>query len=409
MNTVVLKFGGTSVGSIDRIKKVCKIISSYKKKKNKVVVISSAMSGVTNELVNKSKLISNNFDKAEYDTLLSTGEQVSCALIAGRLNHIGFKSRSWLSWQIPIITEGPYSAARINNVVSKELQGYLKSGGIPVITGFQGINNNYRLTTIGRSGSDATAIMLAKFIKADECIIYTDVDGVYTTDPRQYKNAKKIKKIFYDEMLEMASLGSKVMQPTSVQDAKLNKIDIKVKSSFVSKPGTLITNSSKAFSDQIITGIDASSKNISIAKLHAKKNKLKINYICSSPEKLKIQKKFDVILNMEIVEHVEDINFFINSCSKLLKKNGIMFVATLNKTLKSYMFAIVVAEYVLRWLPIGTHDWEKFVRPEDLKKILSKNNLKLEKLDGMNFNIIKDEWSVSSDTSINYIVKSVKL
>ena len=191
MKTVVLKFGGTSVGSIDRIKKVCKIIASYKKKKNKVVVISSAMSGVTNDLVNKSKLISNNFDKAEYDTLLSTGEQVSCALIAGRLNHIGFKSRSWLSWQIPIITEGPYSAARINNVVSKELQSYLKSGGIPVITGFQGINNNYRLTTIGRSGSDATAIMLAKFIKADECIIYTDVDGVYTTDPNSVRNAKK--------------------------------------------------------------------------------------------------------------------------------------------------------------------------------------------------------------------------
>ena len=158
-----------------------------------------------------------------------------------------------------------------------------------------------------------------------------------------------------------------------------------------------------------VTGIDASSKNIGIAKLHAKKNKLKINYLCSSPEKLKTQKKFDVILNMEIVEHVEDINFFINSCSKLLKKNGLMFVATLNKTLKSYIFAIIGAEYVLRWLPIGTHDWEKFVRPEDLKKILSKNNLKLEKLDGMNFNIIKDEWSVSSDTSINYIVKSIKL
>ena len=158
-----------------------------------------------------------------------------------------------------------------------------------------------------------------------------------------------------------------------------------------------------------VTGIDASSKNINIAKLHAKKNKLKINYLCSSPEKLKIQKKFDVILNMEIVEHVEDINFFINSCSKLLKKNGLMFVATLNKTLKSYLFAIIGAEYVLRWLPIGTHDWEKFVKPEDLKKILNKNNLKLVKLDGMNFNIISDEWSVSSDTSINYIVKSIKL
>ena len=255
MKTVVLKFGGTSVGSIDRIKKVCKIIASFKKKKNKVIVVSSAMGGVTNDLVNKSKLISNNFDQAEYDALVSTGEQVSCALIAGRLNHLGFKSRSWLSWQIPIVTEGPYSAARINKIFSKELHNYLKTGGIPVITGFQGINNKFRLTTIGRSGSDATAIMLAKFLKADECIIYTDVDGVYTTDPKQYKNAKKIKKIFYDEMLEMASLGSKVVHPTSVQDAKLSKIDIKVKSSFVKKSGTLITKSSKAFSDQIITGI----------------------------------------------------------------------------------------------------------------------------------------------------------
>tara|TARA_Y100000591_G_scaffold70477_1_gene58548 strand:- start:81 stop:803 length:723 start_codon:yes stop_codon:yes gene_type:complete len=157
-----------------------------------------------------------------------------------------------------------------------------------------------------------------------------------------------------------------------------------------------------------VTGIDASDKNIKIAKLHSKKNKLKINYLCSSPEKLKVKKKFDVILNMEIVEHVEDIDFFLRSCSKLLKKNGIMFVATINKTLKSYVFAIVGAEYILRWLPIGTHEWEKFVKPEDLKKILIKHNLSLSKLDGMNFNIIKDEWSISTDLSINYIGKFVK-
>ncbi len=260
MKTVVLKFGGTSVGSIDRIKKVCKIIAFHKKRRNRVIVVSSAMSGVTNDLINKSKLISNNFDKAEYDSLLSTGEQVSCALIAGRLKHDGFKSRSWVSWQVPILTTGPYSGSRIFSVIVKDLNNYLKTGGIPIITGFQGINNNLRITTIGRSGSDATAIMLAKFLRADECIIYTDVDGVYTTDPRQYKKAKKIKKIFYDEMLEMASLGSKVMQPTSVQDAKMNNIDIKVKSSFVSKSGTLITASKKSFSDQIITGI-SSTKN----------------------------------------------------------------------------------------------------------------------------------------------------
>ena len=157
-----------------------------------------------------------------------------------------------------------------------------------------------------------------------------------------------------------------------------------------------------------VTGIDASDKNIKIAKLHSKKNKLKINYLCSSPEKLKIEKKFDVILNMEIVEHVKDVDFFLKSCSKLLKKNGLMFVATINKTLKSYVFAIVGAEYVLRWLPIGTHEWEKFVKPEDLKKILMKYDLSLNKLEGMNFNIFKDEWSISKDLSVNYIAKFIK-
>ena len=181
---------------------------------------------------------------------------------------------------------------------------------------------------------------------------------------------------------------------------KINILDIGCGGGLLSEPMTRLGAN--------VTGIDASVKNIQIAKLHAKKNKLNINYLCSSPEKMKIKKKFDVILNMEIIEHVEDINFFIKSCSKLLKKDGLMFVATLNKTLKSYVFAIIGAEYVLRWLPIGTHDWEKFVKPEDLKEILSKNNLKLEKLDGMNFNIIKDEWSISKDASINYIAKFIK-
>ena len=157
-----------------------------------------------------------------------------------------------------------------------------------------------------------------------------------------------------------------------------------------------------------VTAIDASNKNIAIANLHAKKNNLKINYICSSPEKLKTTKKFDVILNMEIVEHVEDVDFFLKSCANLLKKNGLMFVATINKTLKSYIFAIVGAEYVLRWLPIGTHEWEKFVKPEELKSILIKNNLNLKKIDGMNFNILKDEWNVSKDLSVNYIAEFKK-
>ena len=157
-----------------------------------------------------------------------------------------------------------------------------------------------------------------------------------------------------------------------------------------------------------VTGIDASIKNIKIAKLHAQKNKLSINYLCSSPEKFKTKKKYDVILNMEIVEHVDDLNFFLKSCSKLLKKNGLMFIATINKTLKSYMFAIVGAEYILGWLPIGTHEWEKFVKPEELKNILKKNNLVLNKLDGMYFNIVKNEWKISKDLSINYITEFTK-
>ncbi len=157
-----------------------------------------------------------------------------------------------------------------------------------------------------------------------------------------------------------------------------------------------------------VTGIDASATNIKIAKIHAKKSKLNIEYFSSPPEKLKIKKKFDVILNMEIVEHVEDINFFLESSSKLLKKNGLMFVATLNKTLKSYMFAIVGAEYVLKWLPIGTHEWEKFVNPSDLERILKKNKLSLLRIDGMKFNILNDEWSISKDISVNYITKFIK-
>ncbi len=157
-----------------------------------------------------------------------------------------------------------------------------------------------------------------------------------------------------------------------------------------------------------VVGIDASKKNIEVAKFHAKKNNLKIDYKVASPEMLKNKTRFDIILNMEIVEHVNDIDFFIKESSKLLKKNGIMFIATLNKTLKSYVFAIVGAEYILKWLPIGTHDWEKFVKPSELIRISKKNNLSLKKLDGMNFNILDNSWRVTDDTSVNYITKFIK-
>ncbi|MDC3007814.1 aspartate kinase [Candidatus Pelagibacter sp.] len=270
MKIVVLKFGGTSVGSIDRIKKVVKIIHSYYKKKYKIIVVSSAMSGVTNELIKKSKEISSNFSPQEYDVLLSSGEQVSCSLIAARLNHIGLKSRSWLSWQVPIITRGQHKNAKIVSIYKNRIIKYLKEGGIPIITGFQGVDLNNRVTTIGRGGSDSSAIMLAKFFGALKCIIYTDVEGVYTTDPNKLKNAKKIKVISYEEMLEMASLGAKVMQPISIQDARLNRINIEVKSSFRKKSGTLITKRKNIVSGKIISGISSTQNDAKVTLVGVK-------------------------------------------------------------------------------------------------------------------------------------------
>ncbi len=255
MKIVVLKFGGTSVGNLNRIKIVAKIIARYLKKNFKVIVVSSAISGSTNELIKKSEKISDNFDSSEYDTLISSGEQVTCALIAGRLIHLGYKSKSFMAWQVPILTEGPYCRSKIEYINKKKILSYLKLGGTPIVTGFQGINSDLRITTLGRGGSDATAINIAKFFNAEECIIYTDVAGVYTTDPNAYPRAKKINKISYDTMLEMSSLGAKVMQPTSVQHAKLHNIDVNVKSSFKNQKGTLITHPKKIFNRKVIRGV----------------------------------------------------------------------------------------------------------------------------------------------------------
>ena len=312
MKTVVLKFGGTSVGNIERIKKVSNIIGFYKKKKYNVIVVSSAMSGITNDLVKKSQLISNNFDKAEYDTLLASGEQAACALIAGRLNHLGHKSRSWMAWQVPILTDGPHNSARINKIEKNQILKFIKSGGIPIVTGFQGINNDARITTLGRGGSDASAIMMAKFFRADECIIYTDVEGVYTTDPRINPKAKKINKISYDDMLEMASLGANVMQPISMQDGKLNNIDIIVKSSFIKKSGTLITNSKKTFSNQIITGI-SSTKNDAKVTIAGVKDKPGVAASIFKPLSLNQINVDMVVQNISLNGKETDMTFTIKS------------------------------------------------------------------------------------------------
>ena len=255
MKIVVLKFGGTSVGSIKRIKIVANIINKYVKKNFKVIVVSSAMSGATNELIKKSRLISKNFDKSEYDVLLSAGEQVACSLISGRLNHLGVKSKSFMSWQVPIISSQDYSNGKILSIPQKNIKEFLKKGGVPIIAGFQGINSNNRITTLGRGASDYTAIMVAKYFNAYKCIIYTDVEGVMTTDPKVFRGAKKINEISYEEMLEMSSLGSKVMQSNSVQDARLNRINIYVKSSFSKSKGTLITKKKNITSSKVIRGI----------------------------------------------------------------------------------------------------------------------------------------------------------
>ena len=255
MSLIVLKFGGTSVGNCDKIIKVAKLVKQYYDQKNKVIVVSSAMSGATDDLIKKSKKISNTFEKSEQDVLVSTGEQITCSLLAGALIDLGLKSRSWLSWQLPILTEGSHTSSRIKKINIKEVLSFIKKGGIPVITGFQGVSIDRRVTTIGRGGSDASAIAIAKFFGADSCVIYTDVDGVYTTDPKVNSKAKQIDKISYEEMLEMASLGAKVMQPSSIQDAMLNNIKIDIRSTFSKNLGTKITDEINVISKKAITGI----------------------------------------------------------------------------------------------------------------------------------------------------------
>jgi|TARA_B100001540_G_scaffold240828_1_gene215523 aspartate kinase len=325
MKIVVLKFGGTSVGSTDRIKKVADIIISFIKKKYKVIVTSSAMSGATNDLVKKSKKISNEFISEEYDVLVSAGEQISCSLIAGRLSHLGYKSRSWLGWQVPIITQGRHSSSRIQKINKKNILKYLKSGGIPVVAGFQGINSLNRITTIGRGGTDASAIMLARFFNAKKCIIYTDVDGVYTTDPNTISNAKKIKVISYEEMLEMASLGAKVMQPHSIQDARLNRIDIDVRSSFKKSSGTLITKRKNISNNKIIRGVTFT-KNDAKITLIGVKDKPGIAAAIFEPLYKNLINVDMVVQNISSNGKETDLTFTIKAenlikTEKLLKKN----------------------------------------------------------------------------------------
>jgi aspartate kinase len=265
MKKIVIKFGGTSVGSIEKIINAAKITQKRHQEGNQLIVVVSAMSGVTNDLISKSNQISNNFNKPELDVLMSSGEQVTCSLLSGALIDLGVKARSWLSWQIPILTNDNYTSSQIIEVKTDEILDFISKKGVAVIPGFQGISSESRITTLGRGGSDLSAVVIAKFFDMDLCEIYTDVDGVFTTDPSINEKAKKIDKISYEEMLEMSSLGAKVMQPNAVQASMIDNIPVHVRSTFSQKSGTRIVSEDEAEDKKVITGIAYSKNNSKVS------------------------------------------------------------------------------------------------------------------------------------------------
>ena len=266
----ILKFGGTSVGTVERIQHVASIIKKEHAEGNQVIAVVSAMAGKTNEMIKLSKDIAEDFDKRELDVLLSSGEQVTCSLLAGALIKLKIKAKSWLNWQIPILTEGEHSNARIININVKKIDDYLKNNGVVIIPGFQGISKNGDITTIGRGGSDATAVAVAKIFEADACEIYTDVDGVFSTDPNKIPVAKKIDKISYNEMLELSSLGAKVMQPSAVQTAMMYDIPLEVRSTFTDRQGTKIFDQDNIDYTKSVTGVAYSKDDAKITVLGVK-------------------------------------------------------------------------------------------------------------------------------------------
>jgi aspartate kinase len=255
MQKIVQKFGGTSVGTIEKIRQVASLISKERNKGNQVAVVSSAMSGETNRLVS----LAENFDiynnKVEYDMIVSTGEQVSIALISMALKAIGIKGKPLLGWQIPIIGSDEPTKAKINKINGKLILKIMSEGEIPIIAGFQGIDKNNNIVTLGRGGSDTSAVAIAASISADRCDIYTDVDGIYTTDPRIVKKAKKLDKISYEEMLEFASLGAKVLQTRSVEMAMRYGVVVQVLSSQTAEKGTFLTKEDKKMENEEVSGI----------------------------------------------------------------------------------------------------------------------------------------------------------
>lgn len=255
MARIVMKFGGTSVANIERIRNVAERVKRETEAGNEVAVVVSAMAGTTDQLVAYTRSASVMHDAREYDTVVAAGEQITVGLLAITLQDMGIQARSWLGWQIPIHTNGAHGSARIERIDTEELEKRFKIGQVPVIAGFQGVGPDNRITTLGRGGSDTSAVAVAAALKADRCDIYTDVDGVYTTDPRIVPQARKLDKITYEEMLEMASLGAKVLQTRSVEMAMNHRVRVQVLSSFEDKPGTMVVDEDEIVEQQVVSGI----------------------------------------------------------------------------------------------------------------------------------------------------------
>ena len=325
MKKKVLKFGGTSVGTIERIQHVANIIKKEHESGNQIIAIVSAMAGKTNELLELSHSISENFDKRELDVLLSSGEQVTCALLTAALIKMKLKAKSWLNWQIPILTEGDHSNSRIININIEKINQFIEDG-IAIVPGFQGISKDGDITTIGRGGSDATAVAFAKIFDANSCEIYTDVDGVYSTDPNKIPVAKKIDKISYDEMLELSSLGAKVMQPSAVQTAMMYDIPLEVKSTFTNRKGTKIFDQNSLDYTKSVTGVAYSKDDAKITLVGVEDRPGVAANIFEPLNKAQINVDM-VIQNISSDQKKTDITFTIkrddlNKTKNILKQNN---------------------------------------------------------------------------------------
>ncbi len=268
MALVVQKYGGTSVANLEKIEKVARKVIKAREEGNDVVVVLSAMAGETNRLIELAHQAAEDYDKREYDALISTGEQVTISLLAMVLNRMGYPSRSFLGYQVRILTDQAYTQARILGVEDQLLRGVLADGKIAVVAGFQGVDPENNITTLGRGGSDTSAVALAAALHADVCEIYTDVDGVYTTDPSICSNARLLPKISYDEMLEMARAGAKVLQPRSVELAKKYEVPVYVKSSFSDEGGTLVTKEDKEMEKEVVSGVTYDRDQAKITVVH---------------------------------------------------------------------------------------------------------------------------------------------